>query len=149
MKRLSRIDKFQELQQTIEILANYEKLRIQICSNCPFAFLLLGGLSLHLKHHMRQITIGHLGHFLWDFLAQIWTQRTLRHILGPILVIFEICQFFLWFQGRLSTSQKMSGLRKSKFSWWRSDCYPLIGLVLGGEVPRLNHGPICFPIQNT
>ena len=23
---------------------------------------------------------------------------------------------------------------------------PLIGLVLGGEVPRLNHGPICFPI---
>ena len=24
---------------------------------------------------------------------------------------------------------------------------PLIGLVLGGEVPRLNHGPICFPIQ--
>ena len=26
---------------------------------------------------------------------------------------------------------------------------PLIGLVLGGEVPRLNHGPICFPIPNT
>ena len=26
---------------------------------------------------------------------------------------------------------------------------PLIGSVLGGEVPRLNHGPICFPIQNT
>ena len=26
---------------------------------------------------------------------------------------------------------------------------PLIGLVLGGEVPRLNHGPICFPFQNT
>ena len=26
---------------------------------------------------------------------------------------------------------------------------PLIGLVLGGEVPRLNHGPIFFPIQNT
>ena len=27
-------------------------------------------------------------------LVQIWTQGTLRHILGPILVIFEICQFF-------------------------------------------------------
>ena len=26
---------------------------------------------------------------------------------------------------------------------------PLISLVLGGEVSRLNHGPICFPIQNT
>ena len=37
--------------------------------------------------------IGHLGHFLLDFLAQIWTQGTLTHILGPILVIFEICQF--------------------------------------------------------
>ena len=37
--------------------------------------------------------IGHLGHFLLDFFAQIWTQGTLRHILGPILVIFEICQF--------------------------------------------------------
>ena len=42
---------------------------------------------------MRQITIGHLGHFHLDFLAQIWTQGTLRHILGPILVIFEICQY--------------------------------------------------------
>ena len=42
---------------------------------------------------MRQIMIGHLGHFLLDFLAQISTQGTLRHILGPILVIFEICQF--------------------------------------------------------
>ena len=37
--------------------------------------------------------IGHLGHFLSDFFAQIWTQGTLRHILGPILVIFEICHF--------------------------------------------------------
>ena len=25
----------------------------------------------------------------------------------------------------------------------------LISLILGGEVPRLNHGPICFPIPNT
>ena len=25
----------------------------------------------------------------------------------------------------------------------------LIDLVLGGQVPRLNHEPICFPIQNT
>ena len=37
--------------------------------------------------------IGHLGHFLLNFFAQIWTQGTLRHILGPILVIMEICQF--------------------------------------------------------
>ena len=137
--------------------------------------------------------------------CQIWTHRIFRHILGLILVIFEICHFlgglslylnhlmgspaanydwpfgtlpfglfgsnlvtkdletyprtysghflkyvkFWQFQGHLSTFQKMGGLRKSKFSRWRSDCYPLISLVLGGEVPRLNHGPICFPIQNT
>ena len=37
--------------------------------------------------------IAYLGHFLLDFFGQIWTQGTLRHILGPILVIFEICQF--------------------------------------------------------
>ena len=37
--------------------------------------------------------IDHLGHFLLDFLAQIWTQGTLRNILGLILVIFEKCQF--------------------------------------------------------
>ena len=43
---------------------------------------------------MRQVTIGHLGHFLLDFLGQIWTQGTLRHILGPILVTFEICPIF-------------------------------------------------------
>ena len=39
--------------------------------------------------------IGHLVHFLLDFLGQIWTQGTLRHILGSILVIFEICQFLM------------------------------------------------------
>ena len=39
--------------------------------------------------------IGHLGHFLLDFLAQIWTKGTLKHILGPILVIFEICKFLM------------------------------------------------------
>ena len=49
----------------------------------------------------------------------------------------------------MSTFQKMGGLRKSKFSWWRSDDYPIIGLVLGGQVSRLHHGQIWFPIQNT
>ena len=68
-----------------------------------------------LQHQARQITIGHLGHFLLDFLAQILTQRTLRHILGPILVIFEICHFLV-IPGHLSTFQKMGGVRKSKFS---------------------------------
>ena len=34
-------------------------------------------------------TIGHLGYFLLNFLAQIWTQGTLRHILGPFLNIYQ------------------------------------------------------------
>ena len=32
---------------------------------------------------------------LLEFLGQIWTQGTSRHILGPILVIFEICLFLM------------------------------------------------------
>ena len=93
--------------------------------------------------------IGHLGHFLLDFLGQIWTQGTLRHILGPILFIFEICQFlmipgpFEYFFRKWVVSENQSFLDEGAI------VTPLIGLVLGGEVPRLNHGPICCPIQNT
>ena len=82
---------------------------------------------------------GHLGHYLLDFLGQIWTQGTLRHILGPILVIFEICQFlmipgpFEYFSEN-GLSQKID----DEVIVWA-----LISLVLGVEVPRLNHMPIC------
>ena len=31
--------------------------------------------------------------FPFGLFCQIWTEGTLRHILGPILVIFEICHF--------------------------------------------------------
>ena len=98
---------------------------------------------------MRQITIGHLGHFLLDFFAQIWTQGTLRHILGPILVIFKICQFlripgpFEYFTRKWIVSENHILLGNG----WPTPGYS--DLVLGGEVPRLNHGPICFQIQNT
>ena len=52
---------------------------------------------------------------LLEFLGQIWTQWALRHILGPILVIFDICHF-LTIPGPFEYFQKMGGLRKSKFS---------------------------------
>ena len=68
--------------------------------------------------------------------CQIWLQGNFWHILGPILVIFEICDF-LMIPGTF------------EFSWWRSGNYPLIGLVLGGQVPRLHHGTIWFAIQHT
>ena len=38
---------------------------------------------------------------------------------------------------------EMGGLRKSKFLDEGAIVTPLIGLVLGEEVPRLNHGSIC------
>ena len=49
-------------------------------------------------YHFYSITHDKLQLAIWDtslleFLAQIWTQGTLRHILGPIVVIFGICQF--------------------------------------------------------
>ena len=54
----------------------------------------------------------------WTFWGQIWTQGTLRHILGPILVIFEICQFLMipGLSEYFSENGKMGGLRRSKFS---------------------------------
>ena len=92
--------------------------------------------------------IGHLGHFLWDFFGQIWTQGALRHILGPILVIFEICHF-LTIPGPFEYFSENGWSQKISFLDEGAIITPLIGLVLGGEVPRLNHGPICCPIPNT
>ena len=70
-------------------------------------------------------------------------------MLGPILVIFEICQF-LTIPGPFEYFSENGWSQKIKsFLNEGAIVTPLIGLVLGGEVPRLNHGPICFPIQNT
>ena len=43
-----------------------------------------------IAHEKFQLTIWYTS--LWT-LGQIWTQWTLRHIIGPILVIFDICHF--------------------------------------------------------
>ena len=91
---------------------------------------------------MWQIMIGHLGHFLLNFFAQIWTQGTLRHILGPILVIFEMCHF-------LTISQPFEYFLENgpsqKIVFYSEMDGPTPGysdLVLEGQVPLLNHGPI-------
>ena len=62
----------------------------------PLMGLFLGGLSLHLNC----LIASHVANYNWpfgtlpfDFFAQIWTQGTLRYIIGLILVIFEICHF--------------------------------------------------------
>ena len=61
-----------------------------------FLVFFLGGLSLHLNH----LIVSCMTNYNWPFgtlpfglFGSIWTQGTLRHILRPILVIFEICQF--------------------------------------------------------
>ena len=83
------------------------------------------------------------------FWLKFWTQGTLRYILGPILVIFEICQFltipgpFEYFFRKWVVSENQSFLDEGAI------ITPLIGLVLGGEVPRLNHGPNLFPNPKT
>ena len=92
--------------------------------------------------------IGHFGHFLLDFLAQIWTQGTLRHILGPNSGHFEICQI-LTISGPFEYFSENGWSQKIKVFSMKEQSLPHYLLVLGGEVPRLNHGPICFPIQNT
>ena len=78
----------------------------------------LGGLSLHLNHLIASRVANYdwpFGTLIFGLLAQIWTQGTLRHILGPILVILKYVNFWR-FQGHLSTFQKMGGLRKSHFT---------------------------------
>ena len=78
----------------------------------------LGGLSLHLNHLIASHTVNYdwpFGTLPFGLFAQLWTQGTLRHILGPIMVILKYVTFWQ-FQGHLSTFQKMGGLRKSKFS---------------------------------
>ena len=105
----------------------------QKCHDKKLNFL-LSGLSLHLNH----LVASCMANYNWPFgtlpfglLGQIWTQGTLRHILGPILVIFWNVNFWR-LQGRLSTVQKMGGLRNQSFldeEW----SLPPYWFSLGGE----------------
>ena len=36
---------------------------------------------------------------------------------------------------------------ENQFSWWQSNNYLIVSLVLGGQVHRLYHGPIWLSIQ--
>ena len=73
---------------------------------------------------MWQIMIGHLGQFLLDFLAEIWIQGTLGHILGPILVIFEVCQF-LTIPGRFEYFSENGWSQKIKVFSMKEQSLPL------------------------
>ena len=61
-----------------------------------FIKMFLGGLSLHLNHLISSCMANYdwpFGTLSFGLFCEIWTQGTLRNILGPILVIFEICHF--------------------------------------------------------
>ena len=51
-------------------------------------------------------------HFCFEFLSQIWTWDTLRHIPEPIMTIFDICLFLTTFF--FEYFQKMDTFKKSK-----------------------------------
>ena len=107
---------------------------------CFFAFSgFLGGSNLHLNH---LIGIPHDKLQMAPFgTLPFGHKETLRHILGPILVIFKICHFFR-ILGPFEYFSENGGSQKISFLNEGVIIIPLIDLVLGGKVPRLNHGPI-------
>ena len=118
----------------------------------PLMGLFLGGLSLHLNHLIA------LGMTIYD-----WRFGTLPfRLVGSNLDTRDLETYPRTYSGHF---WNMSIFDNSRAIWvlfrkWvvsenqsflneGAIVTPLIGLVLGGEVPRLNYGPICFPIQNT
>ena len=115
-------------------------------------FRFLGGLSLHLNHLIESRMTNYdwpFGTLPFGLFGSNLDTRDLETYPRTYSGHFWNISIFDDSRAIWVLFQKMGGLRKSKFSWWRSDHYPLISLFLGGEVPRLNDGPICFPIQNT
>ena len=74
--------------------------------------------------------IGHLGHFRLDFFCQIWTQDTLRHILGPIMAKYTNMSIFDSSRAVQVIFQKMGAFRKSKISrkWLADACFSEINM---------------------
>ena len=86
--------------------------------------------------------LGNLGHFPLTFLCQIWSQDSLRHVLGPHEVHFDICQFlatpgpFEYFGQKQGSSESQCLLHEGA-----TGHQSVLG-VLGGQVPRLYGGTI-------
>ena len=76
------------------------------------------------------------------FLCQIWSQDSLRHLLGPHEVHFDICQFlatpglFKYFGQKQGSSESQCFLDEGAMGR-----QSVLG-VLGGQVPRLYGGTI-------
>ena len=140
--------------QTFDALTSLSRelssLVFHISPSLPF-YAFLGGLSLHLNH----LIASRAANYDWPF-------GTLPFgLFGSNLDTRDLETYPRTYSGHFWNMSIFDDSRavwvlfrkwvmsENQFSQWRSDHYPLIGLVLGGEVPRLNHGSICFPIQNT
>ena len=113
---------------------------------------LLGGLSLHLNH----LIASRMANYDWPFgtlpFGLFWSNldtidletypRTYSGHFWNMSIFDDSRAIWVLFK-KWVVSQNQSFLDEGAI------ITPLIGLVLGGEVPRLNHGPICCPIQNT
>ena len=113
---------------------------------------LLGGLSLHLNHLIAScaanydwpfgtLPFGLFGSNLDTRDLEIYPRTYSGHFLN--MSIFDDSRAIWVLFRKWVVSENQSFLDEGRI------VTPLIGLVLGGEVPRLNHGPICFQIQNT
>ena len=113
---------------------------------------LLGGSSLHLNH----LIASRMRNYNWPF-------ETLSF--GPFCSNLDTKDLETYPRTYSSHFWNMSLFGDSRATWvlfrkWLVSenqsfldegtiVWALISLVLGGEVPRLNHGSICCPIQNT
>ena len=119
---------------------------------CLFFLSFLGGLSLHLNHLIASRTANYnwpFGALPFGLLGSNLDTRDLetypRTYFGHFwnMSIFDDSRTVWVLFRKWVVSENQSFLDEGAI------ITPIIGLVLGGEVPRLNHGPICCPIQNT
>ena len=77
-----------------------------------------------------------------EFFCQIWSQDSLRHLLGPLLVHFDICQF-LATPGTFQYFGQNQGSSENRFFLDEgATVHQSVLGVLGGQVPRLYGGKI-------
>ena len=114
----------------------------------PFWF--LGGLSLHLNH----LIVSRMANYNWPFgtlpFGRFWSNldtrdletypRTYSDHFWNMSIFDDSRAVWVLFR-KWVVSENCILLRNG----WPTPGYS----DLGGEVPRLNHGPICCPIQNT
>ena len=119
---------------------------------CVLSVEFLGGLSLHLNHLIASRT----ANYDWPFgtlpFGLFWSNLDTRDLetyprtySGHFwnMSLFDDSRAIWVLFRKWVVSENQSFLNEGAI------VTPIIGLVLGGEVPRLNGGPICCPIQNT